>query len=127
VVAFGRTFMFYLIVFMDGHLFNCKLIMEKKKLLGDWTRKEFEALPCRAWDEEIEFTSMVILPTRRIHDSGYRCMDFVACKNQVPFVRLSGCSDVIHVDGIGGYGKDWLNSHRMTCGSALSSFELYSL
>lgn len=41
-----------------------------------------------------------------MHDSGYRCMDFVAVnENSKPICRLSGCSDVIHIDGIGGYGE----------------------
>ena len=68
-----------------------------------WSKKEFEALPKRKWDEGIgEFDSMIILPTKHIHDSGFRCMDFVAVKGKEPFCRLSGCSDVIHMDGIGG-------------------------
>jgi hypothetical protein len=46
-----------------------------------------------------------------IHDSGYRCMDFVASKGNKPICRLSGCSDVIHFDGIGGYGYNWLEKH----------------
>lgn len=125
------------------------------KTLTDWTRKDFETLPCRNWDEDIgEFDSLVILPTRHIHDSGYRCMDFIAVKGDTPFVRLSGCSDVIHIDGIGGYGKDWVSrggvpmliepkgwridslkksgllrlfaNGKMTVGAALSSFDVYN-
>jgi len=42
-----------------------------------------------------------------LHDSGYRCMEFVACKGDEPICRLSGCSDVIYFDGIGGYGYKW--------------------
>ena len=34
-------------------------------------------------------------------------MDFVAVTEKNKMIRLSGCSDVIHIDGIGGYGKDW--------------------
>lgn len=89
-----------------------------------------------------------------LHDSGYRCMDFVAVKNNKPLCLLSGCSDVIHIDGIGGYGKDWLKKYgtvpttippsnwsidclpksgllrlfarEITCGGALSSLEVYT-
>jgi len=118
-----------------------------------WSRKEFEVLPERKWDEEIgEFDSMIILPTKHIHDSGFRCMDFVAVKGKEPFCRLSGCSDVIHIDGIGGYGewkgnvptvtppKGWsidclkksgllrlFSDGKLKAGRALSSFELYAL
>lgn len=125
---------------------------EKVKALGYWTRKDFESLPLREWNEDIGiFNSLIILPTRKIHDSGYACMDFIAVKDNVPFCRLSGCSDVIHFDGIGGYGewkgdipklvppKGWcidclrtskllriFSDGNIKAGTALSSFEIYS-
>lgn len=132
-------------------------VAEPKLTIENMTRKDFEALPHRGWNEGIEFTSLVILPMRKLHDSGFRCLDFVAVKTNVPVCRLSGCSDVIHIDGIGGYGHNWLEkysgcpkaipptgwsidclpksgllrmwpmSNKMTCGSALSSFEIYAL
>jgi hypothetical protein len=76
-----------------------------KSDFNNWTLEEFQALPSRKWDEEVECHSIVILPTEEIHDSNFRCMDFVAIKDGEPLCRLSGCSDVIHIDGIGGYGK----------------------
>lgn len=52
-----------------------------------------------------EFDSLVIIPTNDIHESGFRCMDFVALDNHgEPICRLSGVSDVLKLDGIGGYG-----------------------
>jgi hypothetical protein len=124
------------------------------KSFQHWTKKELEALPVRKWDEDIgEFDSLIILPTKHLHDSGFWCMDFVAVKGDEPFCRLSGCSDVIHIDGIGGYGKwdsrsgvpvlvppkGWsidcvkkskliriFSDGKLKAGSALSSFELYS-
>jgi len=84
--------------------------------IADMTRRELEAVPLRKWDEDVgPFDSLVVLPLRTKHDSGYRCMDFVACKRaedgeMVAFARLSGCSDVVHLDGIGGYGWSWLDS-----------------
>lgn len=128
-----------------------------KKDMNEWTRKDFEKLPHRKYGQDIgAFNSMVILPSRRLHDSGYRCLDFVACKGGAPFMRLSGCSDVIHIEGIGGYGKRkmilneplprmippvgwnidclkksgllriWPGTTSMSTGSATSSFEIYS-
>ena len=129
------------------------------KDVNEMTRKELESLPHRKWNESIEFDSMVILPGRAkdLHDSGFRCMDFVACRGAEPICRLSGCSDVIHIEGIGGLGKDWLEIHgtiprhirpvgwnidclkksgllrlftdccKMECGPSLSSFEVFSL
>ncbi len=84
--------------------------------IDDMTRKDFEAVPWRKdWCSPIKCHSMVILPSRKIHDSGYRCMDFVAIdKNGIPICRLSGCSDVIHIEGIGGYGYKWMERYG-TC------------
>lgn len=124
----------------------------------DMTKKDFKALPYRdSWDKDIgEFNSLVILPTgKRYDDLDYQCMDFVAVKNGEAICRLSGYSDVIHIDGIGGYGKDWYQKGRvpsmievkawsidclhksgllqifvwdgkLTCGAAISSFELWA-
>lgn len=80
--------------------------MNKGKALGDYSRKELDSLPERGWNEDIgEFDSLIILPLRGLHESGFRKMDFVAVKDNTPFCRLSGCSDVIHIDGIGGRGE----------------------
>jgi hypothetical protein len=57
-----------------------------------WTRKQF-VCDC-----------IVVLPMKKMHGSGYRLMDFVAIKDGKPLCKLSGCSDVIHIDGIGGSG-----------------------
>lgn len=125
-----------------------------EKDIQQMTRKEIENVPSRNWNEDIgEFDTLVILPQRQIHDSGYRCMDFVACIGFKPIRRLSGCSDVIHINGIGGYGKyvigagiphlilpiGWsidclkvsgllqiFSDTKLTCGQALSSFEIYA-
>ena len=126
--------------------------------VNDMTRKDFDALPSRGWNEDIgEFDSLVILPGRvkEMHDSGFRCMDFVAVRKTVPICRLSGCSDVVHINGIGGYGKNWFSRvggipktiepiswsidclaksgllrlfcrHNLEAGEALSSFELFA-
>ena len=129
------------------------------KSVSNMTKKDFEAVPYRKkFDEDIGlFDSLVILPTRHKHDSGYRCMDFVAVREGKPICRLSGCSDVIHFDGIGGYGFDWVEKyggvpktiepvswnidclpksgllqifcgvHRLKAGCALSSFEIFAI
>lgn len=71
------------------------------------TRQQIDAVPLREdWSSHVECKSLIILPTRRKHDSGYRCMDFLAVDaSDKPICRLSGCSDVLHIDGIGGFGK----------------------
>lgn len=115
------------------------------KDLNEWTRKEFDALPLReSWNKNVECHSIIILPQRQLHDSGYRCMDFVAVgKDGKPLCRLSGCSDVVHIDRISppllkprkaGWSIDCLKTSgllRLWCnemfvaGSALSSFQLF--
>jgi hypothetical protein len=117
------------------------------------TRKQFLELPRRKWDEDIgKFNCLVILPGTTRHDSGFRCMSFVACNFKHPICILGGCSDVVHIDGIGGYGKweggaisknvlvkGWsidclpvsgllrlFSNGELTVGVDLSSFEVYS-
>lgn len=132
---------------------DAKTVLPAVRSFKYWTKKELEALPAREWNEDIgEFDSLIILPTKHLDDSGFWCMDFVAVKGNEPFCRLSGCSDVIHIDGIGGYSewkqnvptviphKGWsidclkkskllrLSSDgNLKAGMALPSFDLYSV
>jgi len=132
------------------------------------------------WSEPIECTSLIMLPTKikqsamykhairtqiakllklpepyyynieGMHDSGYALLDFIAVEDSKPLCKLSGCSDVLHINGIGGYGR-WSGSiphtikpipwsidclpksgllrlfcgRTIICGSALSSFEIF--
>ena len=69
-------------------------------------KEDFEKVPARGGKDIGEFDSLVIIPKDYAHDSGWMCMDFVAVnKDGEPICRLSGCSDVLNIDGIGGYGK----------------------
>lgn len=121
----------------------------KELNVNSMTRKDFMNLPCREWSEDIgKFTNLIILPTKHKHDSGFACMDFVACFHDSPICRLSGCSDVINIGGIGAPILDnsfntlkasvnidclfkskllrlFIHKYKLTCGSALSSFELF--
>lgn len=72
--------------------------------IEDLKKEDFENLPHRKWDEEIICDSIVIIPMDYVHDSGFLCMDVIAIIDEKPVFRCSGCSDVIHIDGIGGYG-----------------------
>ena len=126
--------------------------------INEMSRKDFESVPLRkGWSDSVTFDCLIILPGRAKHDSGYRIMDFVAVRSGKAVCRLSGCSDVVHIDGIGGYGKNWLEKYgtvpkllpirswnidclpksgllRLWCseceleaGAALSSFEVYAI
>ena len=77
----------------------------KRKDIMDWTVREFKKLPMRKhFDTPIECESLIILPSKRKHDSGWRIMYFVAVKDGKPICICSGCSDVLDIDGIGGVG-----------------------
>ena len=117
-------------------------------------KEDFEKVPARGgYSKDVgEFHSLVIIPQDYAHESGWMCMDFVAVdKEGEPICRLSGCSDVLNLDGIGGYGdrrpgmlphfiepKGWsidclpcgylrlFSRSKMTAGAALSSFEIYA-
>ena len=51
------------------------------------------------------FNSVVIVPTDEIHDSGYTCMKFVLLYKDEVVGVCGGYSDVVHINGIGGYGE----------------------
>ena len=53
------------------------------------------------------FAGFIIVPTGEVHDSGYGCMKFVLTKQDEIVGCVGGGVDVVHLNGIGGYGKDW--------------------
>jgi hypothetical protein len=72
------------------------------------TKEDFAEVPflnTLSYDDRI-FNSLVIIPSDKLHDSGWRCMEFVAVDAKGnPMFKMSGYSDVLHIDGIGGYGN----------------------
>ena len=115
----------------------------------NWTIDQFYNVP--KWEDfhnniDGDIESLVILPTNYIHESGYPTMEFVVIQNNYPTWRISGCSDVLHLDGIGGSGFKNIKSTggwRMDClptshlirifnrstiilGQSLSSMEIFS-
>jgi hypothetical protein len=127
------------------------------------TLKQLCSVPFKAgWNDEVKCSSLIVIPgggkKKELHDSGYRTMSFVATdENDMPITQLSGCSDVISLDGIGGYGYRWLEKHGtvpklvdvagwaidclpvsgclrlfcsgrdILCGASLSTFEIYAV
>ena len=71
-------------------------------------KSDFKNIPYRKNAiAKMKFHSIVIVPTGNMHESGFMCMDFVAVNgNLEPICKLSGMADVIHLNGIGGYGKN---------------------
>jgi hypothetical protein len=67
------------------------------------TREEFENLDY--FKPTDEFNGVVIIPTNELHESGFGCMKFALINNSEVVGCVGGGSDVINLNGIGGYGK----------------------
>lgn len=75
------------------------------KDLNEYTLQDFLEMPSKKPDRP--FTSVIIVPTNEIHESGFRSMKFIlAYLGEVVGVVYSG-SDVIWPNGIGNRGKNW--------------------
>lgn len=81
--------------------------MKKTYNINKMSKKEFDEL--ENFEPTGKFDAVVIIPTKDIHDSGYRCMRFVLTRHDDIVGVVSGWSDVIHINGIGGYGN-WTSS-----------------
>lgn len=71
------------------------------------TKQEFAELPYKKWNEDVgRFDALVIITgkSRDLHDSGYRNMTYALCKDNYPICLAGGGSDILHLNGIGGYG-----------------------
>ena len=73
------------------------------KSLNSITFQEFMDMDYKM--PEKPFTGVVIVPMQEPHDSGYRTMKFVLTHGDEIIGVVGGECDVIHLDGIGGYGK----------------------
>lgn len=71
------------------------------------TKENVENLPLIKWNEETDetFDGVLIVPTGEVHESGYGCMQFIFCHGEEAVKRVCRGSDVLHIDGIGGYGE----------------------
>ena len=75
------------------------------KDLNEYTLQEFLDMPSEKPNRP--FTSVVLVPTDGIHDSGFRCMKFIlAYFGEIVGVVDTG-SDVVWPNGIGNRGKNW--------------------
>ena len=78
-----------------------------KKDIMKMTKKEL--IEIENFKPEGEFDSVVIVPIKENHDSGFSCMKFILLRDMEIIGAVSGWSDVIHLNGIGGYGKNLEN------------------
>jgi len=80
-----------------------KEIMDKS--LGDMTLTELRNI--ENFMPTKPFKDVVLVPMRKTHESGFRCMKFILVRHGEIVGAVSGWSDVMHINGIGGYGKDF--------------------
>lgn len=78
--------------------------------ISTWKPRKFYRLPKIKWDARLIFDSLIIIPDWRIHESGYRIIRYVPCIESVPLGIWICGSDVLHFDGIGGYG--WIDIEK---------------
>lgn len=82
------------------------------KTVQEMKKKEFYDVPVKPTDnKDLEFHSLVIVPQREFHDSGYRIMGFVAVDKEChPICWLSkDVADIVFIDGMGRYSDRRLN------------------
>lgn len=96
-------------------------------------RKELLSIPERDWKEELkDVVGVYVIPSRRKHESGWACMDFVAefKEENKPRVRFGGCCDDVSFEGAhfrmdcdypSGIIHIWCGHKPFTVSSGLSS------
>ena len=70
------------------------------------TKEDFEKVEyLKDRKGRLEFYSVILFPTGHEHDSGFMSMAFILLdKNEQIIGKVGGGSDVLHLDGIGGFG-----------------------
>ena len=74
------------------------------KDINEYTKEEFLEIE-NFGDPNAEFNAIIIVPTGELHDSGFQTMKFILTNDREIVMACSGWSDVIHINGIGGYGR----------------------
>lgn len=75
---------------------------EMSPFVNDLTADQFRSIEQSRPKEP--FNGFVIVPTDELHDSGYMMIKLVLTHNAKIVGCIGGFSDVVHLNGIGGYG-----------------------
>ena len=81
------------------------------KDIKEMTKKELMEL--ENFIPKKNFTGIVIVPMNYKHDSGFQCMKYILLNHWDIVGVVGGGSDVMHINGIGGYGKEPNYTTRM--------------
>ena len=72
----------------------------------NWNEEEYKNLPTlNCLDIATDFDNFVIVPSTELHESGFLMITLILCKGETAKYKTFGGSDIINLDGIGGYGK----------------------
>ena len=74
------------------------------KNIKEMTKKELMEL--ENFITKKKFTGIVIVPMNYKHDSGFQCMKYILLNEWDIVGVVGGGSDVVHINGIGGFGKE---------------------
>ena len=74
------------------------------KDVKEMTKKELMEL--ENFSPKKNCTGIVIVPKNYKHDSGFQCMKYVLLNHWDIVGVVGGGSDVMHINGIGGFGKN---------------------
>lgn len=101
------------------------------------SRKDLEAAPERKWNEESDYSSIYLLPTKKKHDSGWHLICIVGLKDG-SLEKAAYCDDVcwnfnapmrdmgLRMDMTypGGVTHIWSNDYKFKVGTSLSSTDV---
>ena len=71
----------------------------------EMTKKDFRSLKYGLYKDNPVFNGFVIIPTGEKHISGFMCMKYALTCNNVIVGCVGGYCDIVHLQGIGGYGE----------------------
>lgn len=97
------------------------------KHLNEWSRSDLLSLPVRGWKETSTYDSLLILSTRKKHDSGWAVMAIIGVVAGQPTEIASACCDDIEwkLPTMRGVSDDYtIGQMRMDC--ALKSGALHA-
>jgi len=102
------------------------------KDINMWTQKDFSILPQREWRNESIYDAIILAPTRKKHDSGYRWVNIIGLIDDVPVEIAATCDHVWFFENLhpdmsidclfkSGLFRLWSNGKKIKVGSSLSS------
>jgi hypothetical protein len=89
----------------------------KDKTINQWSRDDLMGLPVRKWDAESEYDSVLLLSTRKKHESGWAKMAIIGVRGGQPVEIAGSCCDDIEwkLPPMTEYSTHSIGQMRMDC------------